>query len=468
MSFVSLPFLLFFPAAAVVYRVLPARLRPGWLLLASYIFYMAWRPIHALLPAACTLAVYFGARAAERAVSLRGKRVLTAICAAVCLGIFIVFKYTGAVSVPVGISFFTFQALGYLVDVYRGRIRAEKDPVRCALFIAFFPQLAAGPIERAEELLPQMDGSARFDRLRTREGLLRMGWGFFLKLVIADRLAPAVAAVFSAGGSVSGLTAAAGAFLYALQIYCDFDGYCEIAVGSAAVLGVRLSENFRQPYFALGMTDYWRRWHITLGAWFRRYVYAPIAVSGPMRRLYRRLSGHFGRKTAARLAGIVPAAAVWLLTGLWHGAGWSFVLWGLWHGLFCVLESVGVIPAEKLKKTLPGRLLLRLYLAAVILPGAILFRAGSLPAAAAMLAALVRPGVMNVPGLTAAEWIAALAAVIVLLTVDMIREKHGPARIETASLPLRWAVYILLILAVVIFGVYGPGYDAAAFIYFRF
>lgn len=485
MSFVSVRFLLFFPIAALIYWVLPKRARALWLLAASYYFYACWQASFALLMAFCTLVAYGGALAMDRTEAKAGKRLWLLLCAGVCLCILTVFKYAGfiadtfhalglagqrhfSVVVPLGISFYTFQALGYLIDVYRGKIPAEKNILRLALFVSFFPQLAAGPIERAGALLPQLFGDAPFDWLRVRRGLLRMCWGFFEKLVIADRLAVAVDAVFAAEGSVSGSTAAAAGLLFAVQIYADFAGYCEIAIGSADIMGITLSENFRQPYLALGMTDYWRRWHITLNDWFRRYVYAPLAASRPARGLYRRQSERFGRKMAARLSGVLPALIVWLFTGLWHGAAWSFVLWGLWHGLFCILEGVGLIPAGKLKKTLPGRLALRLYLLAVVLPGALVFRAGSAAVAFSMLSNLTRPGPVSIPGLSAAERLAALAALFILLLVDFSRERAGPARIETAPLPLRWTVYLLLILAVVIFGVYGPGYDAASFIYFQF
>lgn len=485
MSFASLSFLLFFPTAALVYWVLPKRARPAWLLLASYVFYMWSQPACGLLMAACTLVTYAGALGIARTASRTRRRLWASVCAGLCLGILAVFKYAGFfadtlcalglsgprgfdILVPVGISFYTFQSIGYLIDVYRGDLAPEKSLLRYALFVSFFPQLVAGPIERAGSLLPQLDGDVTFDWARCRRGLLRMAWGFFLKLVIADRLALAVDAAFAAEGGVSGLTAAAAGLLFALQIYGDFAGYCEIAIGAADTLGVTLSENFCQPYFALGMTDHWRRWHITLNDWFRRYVYAPLASSRPARGLYRLQAERLGRKTAARLSGILPAAAVWFFTGLWHGAGWSFVLWGLWHGLFCILEGVGVIPVGRLKKSPVGRLFLRVYLIAVLLPGAILFRAGSVSAAFAMLSRLAVPGPLAVPGLSTAEWLAAFAALAVLLAVDLIRESAGPARIERAALPLRWAVYLLLILSVVVFGVYGPGYDAASFIYFRF
>jgi D-alanyl-lipoteichoic acid acyltransferase DltB (MBOAT superfamily) len=223
------------------------------------------------------------------------------------------------VLLPVGISFYTFQAVGYLIDVYRGAVRAERDPVVYALFVAFFPQLVAGPIERTASLLPQFRGEHGFDYERAVSGLRLALWGMFKKVAVADRLAVYVNGVFDAPGRYPASALALGVFFFSFQIYCDFSGYSDIAVGTARILGFDLSVNFRAPYFARSVKDFWRRWHISLSTWFKDYLYIPLGGS------------RTGRASLNLLLTFV-------ISGLWHGAAWHFVAWGLLHGLFQVAE----------------------------------------------------------------------------------------------------------------------------------
>lgn len=489
MSFVSLSFLIFFPAAALVYRILPTRARPVWLLLASYCFYMWSRPAYALLMALSTLVTYVCALGMGKAGDTAGRRLWAAAGLVICLGILAVFKYAGFfadtlcdlgltgprgfdIVVPIGISFYTFQALGYVIDVYRGDLEPEKSLLRYALFVSFFPQLVAGPIERAGALLPQLDGRRPLSPERTRRGLVRMCWGFFLKLVIADRAALAVNEVYASVGRYTGLAVITAVALFAVQIYCDFNGYTQIAVGAADVMGVTLMQNFDRPYFARTIGEYWSRWHISLSRWFGDYVFYPLATNKRLRRFSRRL----GRRAAAVLPQCAALLVTFLLSGLWHGAAWTFVLWGAIHGVYQVVGQLTRRGRDRLWDRLGVRREGRLYrLWQIVFTFAlcaladVFFRAASFPEAVALLRDMLRPGGFSALGLSGAEWIVLGASAAALLVFDLLSVRGDPLeRLETRSALVRWPAYILLLFAVLIFGRYGPGYSAASFIYFQF
>ena len=343
MQFNSIHFMMFFPVVIVVYFVAPRKCRMPWLLAASYYFYMSWNPRYVLLILFSTIATWICGILLERANQEKffvSKRVIAAICLLTNLAILVFFKYgnftletldalahiTGfsggdvqmriPYRLPVGISFYTFQALGYTIDVYRREIQAERNLFRYALFVAFFPQLVAGPIERSKNLLEQMQGIEKlqlWNGHRIASGAVLMVWGFFMKMVVADRAAILVDQVFKDYQMYGSIELSLAAILFAIQIYCDFASYSMIAIGAARVMGFTLMENFRQPYLSKSVTEFWRRWHISLSTWFRDYIYIPLG--GSRRSLGRNLFN---------------LTAVWLLTGLWHGASWNFVLWGAW------------------------------------------------------------------------------------------------------------------------------------------
>ena len=308
MLFNSLDFLIFFPIVTLLYFVIPRKVRYLFLLAASYYFYMCWNPRYALLMLLSTAITYFSGLLISRANRIpdpqareRRRRLWVWLSFGSNLAILCVFKYltfflenlTRALGLagvafqapaidlllPVGISFYTFQALGYTMDVYRGDIDAEPNFFRYALFVSFFPQLVAGPIERSGSLLRQLREHQRFDGLQARAGLVRMGWGLFQKMVIADRLAILVGAVYNNPAGQPGSAVALATVIFCFQIYCDFGGYSNIAIGAAQVMGVRLMDNFRQPFLARSIQDFWRRWHISLSTWFRDYLYFPLGGS---------------------------------------------------------------------------------------------------------------------------------------------------------------------------------------------
>lgn len=496
MLFNSLDFLLFFPVVTLLYFIIPVRFRHLWLLAASYYFYMCWSPRYALLMLFSTAVTWLSGRWIERAGRLsnekkrqRNRKLALVFSLVANLAVLCAFKYLNfifdnivyAISLfggafmppkidlllPVGISFYTFQALGYTIDVYRGDIDAEPNFLRYALFVSFFPQLVAGPIERSGSLLRQLRTEQRFDGARVRAGLVRMAWGFFMKMVIADRLAFFVDTVFNNPAGQAGSVVALASVLFTFQIYCDFGGYSNIAIGAAQVMGVTLMENFRQPFLAPSVRDFWRRWHISLSSWFRDYLYIPLGGS-------RRGKGRAALNTLI----------VFFVSGLWHGAAWHYVAWGGLHGLYLTVGRLTLPMRRKLWSTLhirEGGMLRRacgtaLTFAFVVF-GFLIFRANSMGDAATLIRVMFtdfRPEALAGAGIYAfgldqPDFTVAWVTLAVLIVCDVLAERRDLMEaLERQALPLRWLVYLLLMFAVIIFGVYGPEYDAAAFIYFEF
>ena len=342
MLFNSVDFLIFFPVVVALHFVLRHRHRWLLLLVASCVFYMSFVPAYILILLATISVDYFAAIYLDRAQGARRRWIL--ISAVVLnFGVLFAFKYfnffnanlwtlsqwigfsysriTFEVILPIGLSFHTFQSVSYLIDVHRGTQPVERHPGMLALYVMFFPQLVAGPIERAENLLPQFRTEQHFDFERAVDGLKLMAWGFFKKLVIADRLSIYVDAIYNQPENFAGGPLVLATYLFAFQIYCDFSGYSDIAIGAARVMGFRLMDNFRTPYFSSGFAEFWRRWHISLSTWFRDYLYIPL-----------------GGSRASNLRVPINLLIVFLASGLWHGASWNFVIWGGIHGVLLVSE----------------------------------------------------------------------------------------------------------------------------------
>ena len=381
MSFNSSDFLIFFPIVVLIYFLIPQKLKNYWLLIASYYFYMCWNAKYALIILFSTIVTYLSGLALDTLqqrsadpLIMRKKKIVVAISVLLNLSLLFYFKYINfaigilgdALSVfhiqlnlpsvdillPVGISFYTFQALGYTIDVYRGDTCAEKNFFQYALFVSFFPQLVAGPIERSSHLLQQLATPHKFNSEEAKSGLLLMLWGFFLKIVLADRIAIFVDWVYGDYHTFGGWYLIVATALFAIQIYCDFAGYSIIAMGAAQILGIRLMENFQSPYLAVSVADFWRRWHISLTSWFREYLYIPL-----------------GGNRRGRTRQIWNLFVVWSLTGLWHGASWNFVLWGIYYFILLTIEKIFL--GEKLEQ-LPGWLQ-HVYTCLVVLFGWVIF-----------------------------------------------------------------------------------------------
>lgn len=344
MLFNSLAFAVFLPIVFILYWAVPHKFRWPVLLVSSYYFYMSWNPEYVILIFLTTVVSYGAALGIERAKKKRTKRWILLLALGVCLGILFTFKYFNFFSasvtsllslfairlspvtvnllLPVGISFYTFQTLSYVIDVYRGDVPAERNLGVYAAFVSFFPQLVAGPIERTGNLLPQITSEKTFDQAKASYGLKLMAWGFFKKLAVADVLGSYVDAAYGSLSACTGFDLLIAIVFFTIQIYCDFSGYSDIAVGTAKLLGIDLMTNFKSPYFSLSIKEFWSRWHISLSTWFRDYVYIPL---GGNRR------GSLKRDRNLLLT--------FLVSGLWHGASWTYVVWGGIHGMAQILEN---------------------------------------------------------------------------------------------------------------------------------
>ena len=494
MQFNSVQFMFFFPAVCAVYFVIPRKLRVPWLLACSYVFYMAWNVKYAALMATSTLATYLSGLALagptyqtpdDLGVRIRPQRTakdraVLALCIVFNLAILAVFKYGNMILatvhstrtldllLPVGISFYTFQALGYIIDVYRGDTKTEKNILRYALFVSFFPQLVAGPIERSRNLLAQVQHAEEkklWNAERVTQGAILMVWGFFLKMVISDRAAVFVDAVWNNYSAFGRIPLLLATLAFTLQIYCDFGGYSMIAIGAAKILGFDLMENFNTPYLATSIRDFWSRWHISLSTWFRDYLYIPLGGSrkGEVRRCFNLL-------------------VTFLVSGLWHGADWSFVLWGGIHGVGQLIEDLFTGRKAGTDEPVCGQRapvrrdkvmsFFRWGITFAFVNFAwIFFRAPSIGEALSFLKCFVHNSGVNDLVLPVEERWILLIAVLVLLIFDRVKKRSGqaPDRFLMGSrLSTEWGVIIFLIVSIFVFGEYGPTFDPKAFIYFQF
>ena len=352
MVFNSFGFLIFFPVFFLLYKILPLKVRWIMMLALSYFFYMSWQADLIYLILFTTCVSYFCAIMIEKhADKPRARKAYMITAVTVSLLVLFFFKYFNFLSdtvttvfglseltldliLPVGISFYTFQTLSYVIDVYKGTLPAERHFGYYALYVSFFPQLVAGPIERPENLIPQLKTKNPFTVNDFTVGTKFMMVGFFKKIVVADQISKYVDAVYNnAGGGaevINGFTVALATVLFAVQIYCDFSGYTDIAIGCARVLGIRLMQNFNDPYSAVNIKDFWRRWHISLTSWFTDYVYIPL-----------------GGSRCKKWRHLLNVMIVFLLSGIWHGAAWTYVLWGVVHGVY---QIVGNLTAKSRSK----------------------------------------------------------------------------------------------------------------------
>lgn len=347
MVFTSIEFLIFFAVFVPIFFLLPRSIKSVFLLLASYFFYAYWNFNYLLLIIGSTLVDFVVSQRIYDLPSdkLSQKKTLLIVSLCINLGVLFIFKYFNLFSgtffslasllgletdpiildliLPVGISFYTFQSMSYTIDIYYGKLKPERDFKIFATYIAFFPQLVAGPIERASNMLPQFHHNQTFSYDRTVSGLRLIIWGFFKKVAIADALALYVNRVYEAPSEFGGNILIIATLFFAVQIYCDFSGYSDIAIGVARILGYDLMENFRQPYFSRSIREFWQRWHISLSTWFRDYVYIPL-----------------GGNRVSLPRNLMNLMIVFVVSGLWHGANWTFVLWGSIHGSIIVVETV--------------------------------------------------------------------------------------------------------------------------------
>ena len=476
MLFNSIEYAIFLPVVFIIYWLLPHKYRWILLLISSYYFYMSWNPKYIVLILLTTVVSYLAGRYIDGTDNKTHRKAVLSASLTVCLGLLFVFKYFNFFSesiatlcssvaipmhpvtlkllLPVGISFYTFQTLSYVIDVYNGKVRAERHFGIYAVFISFFPQLVAGPIERTDKLLPQIRSEKRFDYESAAYGLKLMAWGFFKKLAIADAVSVYVDNAYATLTDCTGLDLFMAVFLFTIQIYCDFSGYSDIAVGTAKLLGIDLISNFRSPYFAASIREFWSRWHISLSTWFRDYVYIPL-----------------GGNRCSKIKRDRNLLITFLLSGLWHGANWTYVIWGGIHGL-------GQIAENRLLKKDRGnssRFLTVIRWAVVFAfcnAAWVFFRAPSLKDALYVIKTLIMD--LRYPsrfrqttlGLDQPEFLQTMFLILIMVAYDFASVKADVIKwISARNVYMRWAVYLVLIWVILAFM---PPSGKTEFVYFQF
>lgn len=536
MSFISLRFVIFITVTALVYYLFPVK-KYQWvvLLAASYVFYAFTGLKYAAYILFTTLTTYGAARWID-AMQARGKqtvqenreqwdkaqrkafkertakksRRIAALALLLNFGVLFVLKYlpplfseaqnlfgfsgpTLSLVLPLGISFYTFQAMGYVIDVCREEVKAEKNPARLALFVSFFPQLVQGPISRYDQLAEQLYAEHRADYTNIVHALELALWGLFKKLVIADRAVVAINTVTASPEAFTGTTLGFTVLLYALQLYADFSAGIDLARASAQLLGIDMAQNFRQPYFATSLTDYWNRWHITLGAWMKNYVFYPIALSKTANKVTASIrNSRFGKtKAGAHIAVVLPGTVasliVFLIVGIWHGAGGRYILYGLWNGGIIMLSILFKPCFEWVNRLLHVDTAAMEHRIFQIVRTFLLVCVGN-------ITDLARSGrdcfvwlrrifteqslatggqeILAKLGLTGQEYVLLLLCTLLLYIVGVVRESHPqtPLRdlLDARPLVTRWLLIFFCAAAILIFGVYGPGYSVSEFAYMQF
>lgn len=478
MAFNSFSFWLVFPFIFGLYWLIPSKYnqwRKVFLVVASYLLYMNWKPAFALVLLGVTLVTYWGGQVlhvqGEGFTVKDSSRRKRLACCYVLLGLLplLVFKYynflndsisTGLASVglqfamsglnwavPVGISFYTFQAVGYMLDVYHGRVKAEKNLLDYLLFVSFFPQVISGPISTAEDLIPQIKATHKFDYEQGKQGLKHILWGMFIKLVIADRLGLFVDTVYANYVHYSGATCFVASVFYTLQIYCDFAGYSLMAIGIARTLGFNLINNFRRPYLAVSVTDFWKRWHISLTRWLTHQVYIPL-----------------GGSRCSKLRTYWNIFVTFLVSGIWHGANWTFIVWGVMHGVLQIIEkSLGWQKYEG--KNWVVRVV-RIGVTFLFVNFAwIFFRMPDIGSAFNMISRMYSKwGLLRLNDLNGTIWLILGLSLGILFFKDMRDEFFCSKMRFIESWPVRWIVYVALFCMILTYGVL----DGGQFIYVSF
>ena len=507
MLFTSYQFILFLCLTGVLFYLVPKRFQTVVLLMASYLFYYFAGSSFILYILLTTVTTYIAAIAITCAGKDEGKKKLVLfLCLFVNLGLLAALKYgnfaihtvnqigslfgrTGGIQrvdwvLPLGISFYTFQSVGYLVDVYRGKYPAEKNPVRFALFISFFPQLIQGPIGRFDDLAKTMFVPKQWKAERISSGLQRILWGYFKKLVIADRILIGVNTIIQNPESYRGAYVVIGALFYAFELYADFTGGIDITIGIGEVFGIKMTENFKRPFFSKTVKEYWTRWHITMGTWFKDYVFYPLAVCRPVRALTRACGKTFGRRAGKKIPVYICSFCVWFLTGLWHGASWNFIFWGLGNFLILMISSELEPVFQKFHSRFPkckGNVAFRMFqvLRTIALMSFLrmfdcyrsvteTFRQmGSV--VTGWDSRIFSDGSLLSLGLSMTDYLILLLGLALCIFVSLLQRK-GSVRMQMKSLPVgaRVAIWYGLFLTVLMFGAYGVGYDATQFIYNQF
>lgn len=503
MSFVSFTFILFLGMTFFTYFISPLRMQWLVLLVFSLLYYYLCSHKLLIVLLAVSLFTYLCARIINQTQDKKKRKIITNCGIAIVLLDLVVFKYSDflieninalfhgnisllKLSLPLGISYFTLQAISYLIDVNKKKAEPEKNYFRFLLYMAYFPQIVQGPIPKYKELSGQLYEGHEFDYKRICHGLQLMLWGIAKKIILADRLGVAVSQIFDHYTDYHGLFVFFGVVCYGFQIYADFSGGIDTIRGISEVFGITLRENFSQPYYAHSVEEFWRRWHISLGAWMREYVFYPLSLSKRLNKTGKRLINVFGKTFGRKFAPFSAMFIVYLLVGIWHGADWKYVVYGLWNGIFIMN---GILFEDRFKmmrehfsvnedtKWFSYFQMFRTFM--IVSFGRLISRASSLSAAVGMFKAIFKDlfvfSDFNLEtlvslGLNLREWILCLIAIVIILYIDHLKEKGIKIRenISNKKIAIRWTYYFLLIMVILIFGKYGPGYEAANFIYGKF
>lgn len=505
MSFNSIHFLIFFPVITALYFFLPHRFRWALLLAASCYFYMSFVPYYILILGFTIVVDYYAGILIEQSEG-RKRKLYLFVTLFVNIGILFVFKYFNffnanlkgladalhwnysieslSLILPIGLSFYTFQAMSYTIDVYRGAQKAERNLGILALFVTFYPQLVAGPIERSQNLLPQFYVEHRFDYERVTNGLKLMAWGFFKKIVIADRLAVVVNQIYNDPTKHTGVPLIIATYFFAFQIYCDFSGYTDIARGASRVMGFELMKNFNRPYAAKSISEFWIRWHISLSTWFKDYLFFPLA----------RWHAAAKRQSASGLLKLNPLVSlihkqgvyfdifvVFLISGLWHGANWTFLIWGALHAAYLMfaLATKGwrtrvLQPTGLLEKPVLLNLFRTVIVFNLVAFAWIFFRANSLSDAVYIVSNLMTgisltesfgENLATRLSMSRTDLALSIGLIVILEVAQYLHELFGlKSLLESRPFWFRWALYYAMIAAILFIG----EYQANQFIYFQF
>ena len=464
MQFVSFGFLLCLPVAALVNFIIPRKYRYIWLLVISAAFYISLDPRAALVMAGTIVVTYVAALLMEKVSGQAA--VILALAVIIEVAAMLVFR-SGKILGAIGISFYMLKSIGYLADVYRGDTKAEHNPLMLALFVSFFPQVISGPIERADNMMPQFAYPVTVDFDRLRDGFLQILWGYFLKLVIADRLAIFVNSVYQAPESCEGTIVAIATVFYSFEVYCDFAGYSAIAIGVARILGIDVMKNFDSPYLSKSIAEFWRRWHISLSSWLRDYIYIPLG--GNRKGTFRKY---------------LNVLIVFAVSGIWHGSALTFLVWGVLHAVYQILGFITmplrdrVVDALKIDREGLSHRTMKTVITFLLVNFAwIFFRATSLEQALVVIKKSFEftPWVYSDKslfgmGLSQGGFNVAVLGIALLTVMDVLNLSgvEMRERIVKQAIWYRWLIMIGAILAILIFGVWGAGYNAASFIYQQF
>ena len=495
MQFTSLNFLIFFIIVCTLYFVIPHKFRWVWLLICSYYFYMSLNPKYAIVMATSTIITYLSGLLIENANKIHNKKKSTQlkkfwVIASISsnLGILFLFKYYHFFNIslsrllnlfrisihmpsfdyllPLGISFYTLQALSYTIDVYRKDVAPEKNLGKYALFVSFFPQVVSGPIEKSKNMLHQFDENHFFDYDRVKNGLLIILWGIFIKIVVADRLAILVNTVYETPNNYKGFATLIATVFFTFQIYCDFMSYSDIARGTAEVLGFKVTNNFNQPYLSKSIKEFWSRWHVSLSSWFKDYLYFPL-----------------GGNRRGKLRTYYNIMIVFLVSGLWHGTTFNFIIWGGLHGFYQIGGYLLKPFREKAIKTFKletkafsFKLIQVLITFTLVNFAWIFFKSTSFLTAITIIKNVFYfnpwvfiDGSIFKLGLDSKDFSIAIIGIVLVSTVDIMRRtKNLRIQLSKQNTIFRWVTYIGAIVTILVFGMYGPGYNMQQFIYSKF